>query len=107
VVAFEFLAPSGSAAKPFSLATVRGDAYAVSRMRPTERDRGQGMTEHLVIAALVGIIVLGVLVSFGDDVRHLFDSSGAAPTPEATGSPKKAGGKSADVPRVEAKPSAN
>lgn len=35
-------------------------------------ERGQGMTEYIIIVALIGVASIGVVGLFGDNVRHLF-----------------------------------
>ncbi len=47
-------------------------------MKDLSKQRGQGLTEYAIIIALVVIAIVGVAVTFGDDVRQMFDSSGAA-----------------------------
>jgi pilus assembly protein Flp/PilA len=37
--------------------------------------RGQGMTEYIIIVALIAIAAIGVITTFGNDIRHIFDSS--------------------------------
>ena len=36
------------------------------------RRRGQGMTEYIIIVALVAIAAIGVVTIFGDNIRDLF-----------------------------------
>ena len=56
--------------------------------------RGQGMTEYIIIVALIAIAAIGVVSLFGDNIRALFATSGnalaaneqaTAETNEATG----------------------
>ncbi len=50
-------------------------------MKDLAKQRGQGLTEYAIIVALVVIAIIGVAVTFGDDIRQMFDNSGtAAPT---------------------------
>ena len=42
------------------------------------RQRGQGMTEYIIIVALIAIAAIGVITLFGDNVRQLFASSAEA-----------------------------
>lgn len=37
--------------------------------------RGQGMTEYIIIIALVAIAAIGVVSIFGDNIRALFGAS--------------------------------
>lgn len=39
------------------------------------RTRGQGMTEYIIIVALIAIAAIGVVTLFGDNIRSLFSSS--------------------------------
>lgn len=43
-----------------------------SRFGRLKRSRGQGMTEYIIVVALVGIAAIGVTSVFGQDVRALF-----------------------------------
>ena len=36
------------------------------------RRRGQGMTEYIIIVALIAIAAIGVVTIFGDNIRDLF-----------------------------------
>ncbi len=38
----------------------------------TKSSRGQGMTEYIIIVALIAIAAIGVVSLFGDNVRILF-----------------------------------
>ena len=40
--------------------------------------RGQGMTEYIIIVALIAISAIGVITLFGDNIRRLFGSSADA-----------------------------
>ena len=55
--------------------------------------RGQGMTEYIIIVALIAIAAIGVISIFGDNIRALFASSANA----------LAGNESSDVKTKEAK----
>lgn len=35
-------------------------------------ERGQGMTEYIIIVALIAIAAIGVVTIFGDNIRDLF-----------------------------------
>lgn len=42
-------------------------------IRRLRRDqRGQGMTEYIIIVALIAIAAIGVVTIFGDNIRDLF-----------------------------------
>jgi pilus assembly protein Flp/PilA len=36
------------------------------------RRRGQGMTEYIIIVALIAVAAIGVVTIFGDNIRDLF-----------------------------------
>lgn len=40
--------------------------------------KGQGMTEYIIIVALIAIAAIGVVTLFGDNIRKLFGSSANA-----------------------------
>jgi pilus assembly protein Flp/PilA len=40
--------------------------------------RGQGMTEYIIIVALIAIAAIGVVSLFGDNIRALFGTSANA-----------------------------
>jgi len=40
--------------------------------------RGQGMTEYIIIVALIAIAAIGVITLFGDNIRKLFGASSTA-----------------------------
>lgn len=42
------------------------------------RERGQGLTEYMIITSLVAIAAIGVVTLFGDNVRRLFGASADA-----------------------------
>jgi Flp pilus assembly pilin Flp len=42
------------------------------------RRRGQGMTEYVIIVALVAIGAIGVITLFGDNIRQVFSASADA-----------------------------
>ncbi len=42
------------------------------------RRRGQGMTEYIIIVALIAIAAIGVITLFGDNIRKLFGMSADA-----------------------------
>jgi pilus assembly protein Flp/PilA len=40
--------------------------------------RGQGMTEYIIIVALIAIAAIGIITLFGDNIRRLFGMSADA-----------------------------
>ena len=51
-------------------------ASALARFR--RDNRGQGMTEYVIIVALIAIATIGFVSVFGDNVRGLFAASATA-----------------------------
>jgi pilus assembly protein Flp/PilA len=47
-------------------------------MRKLRKRRGQGMTEYIIIVALIAIAAIGVVGLFGDNIRDLFATSANA-----------------------------
>jgi pilus assembly protein Flp/PilA len=43
-----------------------------------QKARGQGMTEYIIIVALIAIAAIGVITLFGDNIRALFGMSADA-----------------------------
>jgi Flp pilus assembly pilin Flp len=43
-----------------------------------KKKRGQGMTEYIIIVALIAIAAIGVITLFGDNIRRLFGKSANA-----------------------------
>jgi Flp pilus assembly pilin Flp len=41
-------------------------------------DSGQGMTEYIIIVALIAVLSIGAVSLFGDNVRNLFGMAGNA-----------------------------
>jgi Flp pilus assembly pilin Flp len=41
----------------------------------TSKRRGQGMTEYIIIVALIAIATIGVVTLFGDNIRKVFGMS--------------------------------
>lgn len=51
----------------------------ISKFRRAIRDEsGQGMTEYIIIVALIAIAAIGVVSIFGDNIRALFGASADA-----------------------------
>lgn len=55
-----------------------------SKSRVPRGQRGQGMTEYIIIVALVAIGAIFVVTVFGDNVRALFGASANALQGEST-----------------------
>ncbi len=54
-------------------------------MRRLRRDEsGQGMTEYIIIVALIAISAIGVVSVFGDNIRKIFGASVNALANQAT-----------------------
>lgn len=43
-----------------------------------KKNRGQGMTEYIIIVALIAIAAIGVITLFGNNIRKLFGMSADA-----------------------------
>ena len=39
------------------------------------KNRGQGMTEYIIIVALIAIAAVGIITIFGNNIRQLFGAS--------------------------------
>lgn len=60
--------------------------------------RGQGMTEYLIIVALIAIAAVGVVTVFGNDIRQLFSAStGTLNGTSTTAQTQKAGVKNKNM----------
>ena len=46
-----------------------------SKLASLRRQRGQGMTEYIIIVALIAIAAIGVVTVFGQDIRQLFNAT--------------------------------
>lgn len=55
----------------------------MQRLRKSER--GQGMTEYIIIVALIAIAAISVVTIFGDNIRALFGTSANALAGEKDG----------------------
>jgi pilus assembly protein Flp/PilA len=47
-------------------------------VRKQNKRRGQGMTEYIIIVALIAIAAIGIITLFGDNIRRLFGMSADA-----------------------------
>jgi pilus assembly protein Flp/PilA len=54
---------------------------ATKQLRKT---RGQGMTEYIIIVALIAIAAIGVITLFGDNIKKIFGASANAIAGQAT-----------------------
>jgi pilus assembly protein Flp/PilA len=50
----------------------------LNRKNLMKRARGQGMTEYIIIVALIAIAAIGVITLFGDNIKALFGMSADA-----------------------------
>lgn len=41
----------------------------------SRKNRGQGMTEYIIIVALIAIAAVGIITVFGNNIRQLFGAS--------------------------------
>ncbi len=46
--------------------------------RKMMKRRGQGMTEYILIVALIAIAAIGIITLFGDNIRRIFGASSDA-----------------------------
>jgi Flp pilus assembly pilin Flp len=53
-----------------------------------KKARGQGMTEYIIIVALIAIAAIGVITLFGDNIRKLFGASADALAGEESVTPE-------------------
>lgn len=53
-------------------------------LRKLKGQSGQGMTEYLIIVALIAIAAIGVVTVFGKDIRELFAASTGALNGQST-----------------------
>jgi Flp pilus assembly pilin Flp len=47
-------------------------------VKKLRKNRGQGMTEYIIIVALIAIAAIGVITLFGNNIRRLFGASADA-----------------------------
>lgn len=50
----------------------------MTRRNKTRKTRGQGMTEYIIITALIAVAAIGIISLFGDNIRKLFGASAQA-----------------------------
>jgi Flp pilus assembly pilin Flp len=53
--------------------------------------KGQGLTEYIIIVALIAIAAIGVVTLFGDDIRRLFGGAANALSGETDVTPTTMG----------------
>ena len=58
--------------------TQEGRAMRNAIVKKNQKRRGQGMTEYIIIVALIAIAAIGVITLFGDNIRRLFGMSADA-----------------------------
>jgi len=51
---------------------------ALKNQKKLAKRRGQGMTEYIIIVALIAIAAIGVITLFGNNIRRLFGASADA-----------------------------
>lgn len=47
----------------------------LNKQMALKKSRGQGMTEYIIIVALIAIAAIGVITLFGDNIKALFGMS--------------------------------
>lgn len=50
----------------------------LNKQMKLKKARGQGMTEYIIIVALIAIAAIGVITLFGDNIKALFGMSADA-----------------------------
>jgi Flp pilus assembly pilin Flp len=50
----------------------------LNKQMANKKSRGQGMTEYIIIVALIAIAAIGVITLFGDNIKALFGQSADA-----------------------------
>ncbi len=58
-----------------------------NQLKNIRKNRGQGMTEYIIIVALIAIAAIGVITLFGDNIRKIFGASADALSGEDTVDP--------------------
>ena len=66
--------PRGVATQPEEMHR-KPEQSSYSEAGPRLRQRGQAMTEYIIIVALIAIAAIAVVTIFGDNIRALFASS--------------------------------
>ena len=60
----------------------------LNKKQMMKKARGQGMTEYIIIVALIAIAAIGVITLFGDNIRKLFGASADALAGQESVTPK-------------------
>lgn len=81
---------------------------SISKVLSHMRQRGQGMTEYIIVVALIAIAAIGVYSFFGQAVREqpagmAKEPSGQKPTGEIAGAKTTAGKASTDAQQLKGK----
>ncbi len=74
----------------------------LNKKQMMKKARGQGMTEYIIIVALIAIAAIGVITLFGDNIRKLFGASADALAGEesVTAKTKKFDGSGVDTKKT-------
>jgi Flp pilus assembly pilin Flp len=74
----------------------------LNKKQMMKKARGQGMTEYIIIVALIAIAAIGVITLFGDNIRKLFGASADALAGEesVTAKTKKFNGSGVDTKKT-------
>ena len=70
--------------EPRGLAASPGEDPMKNMRKLMKKQDGQGMTEYIIIVALIAIAAIGVVTVFGDNIRKLFGASVDALANKAT-----------------------
>ena len=57
-------------AKPFLCIPMEGVVMTFANLRRKARQQGQGMTEYIIIVALIAVSAIGVYAMFGQTIRN-------------------------------------
>src|SRR5256885_2120398 len=69
---------SKAAADTFNSSTEGERKMSTQIVKKQQKKRGQGMTEYIIIVALIAIAAIGIITLFGDNIRRLFGMSADA-----------------------------
>jgi Flp pilus assembly pilin Flp len=62
--------------------------------------RGQGMTEYIIIVALIAIAAVGVVTLFGNNIRKMFGASANVLAGKETGNDRKESNQSLNSKKI-------
>jgi pilus assembly protein Flp/PilA len=62
--------------------------------------RGQGMTEYIIIVALIAIAAVGVVTLFGNNIRKMFGASANVLAGQETGNDRKTSNKTLNSKKI-------